>query len=82
MTNNEKESKKQLEHRYKIILLLILRKPYEMDKAAKISSPTYNKGPYRILEVFNNGAVKILQGAYTDIINIRCLIPYCKKEVN
>jgi hypothetical protein len=63
-------------------LVLILKKPYEMDKAAKISLPTYNEGPYRILEVFNNGTVKILQGIYTDIINIRCLIPYFKKEFN
>jgi hypothetical protein len=63
-------------------LVLILKKPYAMDKAAKISSPTYNGDPYRILEVFNNGAVKILRGAYTDIINIRHLIPYYKKEVN
>jgi hypothetical protein len=61
MTNNEKENKKQLEHTYKVNdLVLILKKPYEMDKVAKISSPTYNKGPYRILEVFNNGTVKIL----------------------
>jgi hypothetical protein len=61
MANNEKENKKQLEHTYKVNdLVLILKKPYEMDKAAKISLPTYNKGPYRILEVFNNGTVKIL----------------------
>jgi hypothetical protein len=53
-----------------------------MIKVAKISLPAYNKGPYRILEIFNNGTAKILQGAYTDIINIRRLIPYYKKEVN
>ena len=62
--------------------MLILKKPYEMDKSAKISSPTYNKGPYRILEVFNNGTVKILRGAFTDIINTRHHIPCYKKEVN
>jgi hypothetical protein len=62
--------------------VLILKKSYEMDKRVKISSPTYNKGPCRILEVFNNGTVKNLQGKYTDIINFRRLIPYYKKEVN
>jgi hypothetical protein len=83
MANNEKENRKQLEHTYKVNdLVLILKKPYKMDKAEKISLPTYNKGLYRILEVFNNGTVKILQGAYTDIINIRRLIPYYKKKVN
>jgi hypothetical protein len=61
MAKNEKENKTQLEHTYKVNdLVLILKKPYEMDKVAKISSPTYNEGPYRILEVFNNGTVKIL----------------------
>ncbi len=76
IANNEKENKNQLEHTNKVNdLVLILKKSYEMDKATKISSPTYNKGPYRILEVFNNRTVEILQGAYTDIINIRRLIP-------
>ena len=76
MVNNAKENKKRLEHTYKVNdPVLILKKPYEMNKASKISSPTYNKGPYRILEVFNNGTIKILRGAYTDIINIRRLIP-------
>jgi hypothetical protein len=82
IANNAKENKKQLEHTYKVNnLVLILKKSYEMVKVAKISLPTYSKGPFRILEVFYNGAVKILRGAYTDIINIRCLIPYYKKEV-
>jgi hypothetical protein len=80
---NAEDNKKQLEHTYKINnLVLILKKSYEMDKTAKISSPTYNKCPEGILEVFNNGTVKIVRGAYTDIINIRHLIPYYKKEVN
>jgi hypothetical protein len=83
MANNEKKNKKQLEHTYKVNdLVLILKKSDEMDKTAKISSPTYNKDPYRILDIFNNGTVKILQGAWTDIINIRGLIPYYKKEDN
>jgi hypothetical protein len=61
MANNEKVNKKRLEHTYKLNdLVLILMKPYEVDKAAKISLPTYNEGPYRILEVFNNEKVKIL----------------------
>jgi hypothetical protein len=61
MANNEKENKKRLEHTYKVNdLVLILKKPYEIDKVAKISLPTYNKGPYRTLGVFSNGTVKIL----------------------
>jgi hypothetical protein len=44
-----------MEHTYKVNdLVLILKKSYEMDKAATILSPTYNEGPYRISEVFNN----------------------------
>jgi hypothetical protein len=34
--------------------VLILKKFYEMDKMAKILSPTYNECPYRILEELNN----------------------------
>ncbi len=55
--------------------MLILKKSNEMDKAAKILSPTYNKGPHRILKAFNNGTVKILQDTYTEIINARRFIP-------
>jgi hypothetical protein len=61
MANNVKENKKHLDHTYKVNdLVLIPKKPYEMSKGAKISSPTYKEGPYRILEVLNNGSVKIL----------------------
>ncbi len=43
-----------MEHTYKVNdLLLILKKSYEMDKAAKILPPAYNEGPYRILEVYD-----------------------------
>jgi hypothetical protein len=66
-TVNHKPSKKNdghymAVHTYKVNnLVLVLKKSYEMDNIAKILLPTYNKGPYRILEVFNNGVtVKIL----------------------
>ena len=46
-----------MEHTYKVndlVLIILLKKSYEMDKAATILSPTYNEGPYRISEAFNN----------------------------
>ena len=50
VANNAKENKKRLGHIYKVDdLILIVKKPYELAKAGKITSSTYSKGLYRIL---------------------------------
>ncbi len=72
-----KENKKRLGHICKVDnLILIVKKPYELAKAGKISSPTYSEGPYRILKLYENGTVKIQRGSFTDILSIRRIMPY------
>lgn len=79
--NNAKENKKRLEHEYKVgQLVLIVYKPYERRNNPKISPTTYASGPYRILEIYGNGNVKLQRDNYTDIINIRRLTPYYARE--
>jgi hypothetical protein len=77
VTNNAKENKKRLGHIYQVDdLILIVKKPYELAKAGKITSPTYSEGPYRILKLYENGTVKIQRGSFTDILSIRRIMPY------
>jgi hypothetical protein len=75
IANNEKENKNRLIHQYNVgDLVLIMDKPYEPAKKAKLSSPT--EGPYEILRVYTNGNVRIRRGNYKEDISIRCLRPY------
>jgi hypothetical protein len=75
ITNNKKENKNRKAHEYKIgDLVLIVQKPYEHKRKAKLSSPT--KGPFPILQVHSNGSVRIQQGNFEEDISIRCLYPY------
>jgi hypothetical protein len=77
IANNAKENKKRLGHIYKVDdLVLIVKKPYELAKAGKISLPTYSEGPYKILKLYKNGTVKIQCGSFTDILSIRRDMPY------
>ncbi len=72
-----KENKKRPGHIYKVDnLIFIVKKPYELVKAGKITLPTYSKGPYRILKLYKNGTVKIQCGSFTDILSIRRIMPY------
>ena len=41
---------------------------------AKMSNPT--EGPYQVLQVNNNGTLKIQRGAYAEVLNIYHLKPY------
>jgi hypothetical protein len=77
VANNAKENKKRLRHIYQVDdLILTVKKPYELAKAGMITSPTYSKGPYRILKLYKNGTVKIQRGSFTDILSIRRIMPY------
>jgi hypothetical protein len=77
VANNAKENKKRLGHIYKVDdLVLIIKKPYELAKAGKISLPTYSKGPYKILKLSKNGTVKIQCGSFTDTSSICRIMPY------
>ncbi len=77
VANNATENKKSLGHIYKVDdLVLIIKKPYELAKAGKISLPTYSEGPYKILKLYKNGTVKIHRGSFTDILSICGIMPY------
>jgi hypothetical protein len=81
VANNAKENKKRLGHIYKVDnLILIVKKPYELAKAGKITLPTYSEGPYRILKLYENGAVKIQCGSFTDNLSIRRIMPYYSRN--
>ena len=73
-----KENKKRIDHQYSINdLVLILPSPGET--RAKLRRPT--AGPFKIIEVYTNGTVKIQRGRYTETINIRRLKPYNERKV-
>ena len=75
VANNRKENKTRLEYEYKVgDMVLIVDKPYERAKKAKLSTPT--EGPYEILRIYANGNVRIRRGNYDEDISIRRLRPY------
>ena len=70
---NNRENKNRLEHSYQVNdrVLIILDKN---EQGPKLSSPT--EGPYKILDTYSNGTVKIQRGTYQEIISVRRLKPY------
>ena len=81
LQNNAKENRKRLEHEYKVgDKVLIVLKPYERRNNPKISAPTSTEGPHTILAVYANGNVKLQRGAYTEVMNIRRIMPYNSRE--
>ena len=75
-----KERKKSLRRRMK---MKTRRKNYQVahrilvkgDRSSKFGDYAY-KGPNEIVEVNNNGTVKIRKGSVTDVFNIRNIKPY------
>ena len=75
IANNRKENKNRRMHEYKIgNLVLIIQKPYERKRKAKINTPT--EGPFPIIRTHSNGNVRIQRGNYQEDISIRRLRPY------
>ena len=47
-------------------------------RPSKLSHPS--KGPFQIVEIFNNGAAKIQRGGYRESISITRIAPFFGKE--
>ena len=61
--NNKKENKNRVPHDYKVgDLVLIVQKPYERKRKAKINTPT--EGPFPIIRTYSNGNARIQRGHY------------------
>ena len=73
--NKKKENKNRVHHEYKIgDLVLIVQKPYERKRKAKLSTPT--EGPFPIIQIYTNGNVRIQRRNYQEDISIRRIRPY------
>ena len=69
--NNQAENNKRVKHEYKVNDTVLVKN----EQSTKFGQDAYN-GPWKILEVRNNGTVKIEKGVITDIYNIRNITPY------
>ena len=75
IANNKKENKNRVPHDYKVgDLVLIVQKPYERKRKAKIDTPT--EGPFPIIRTYSNGNVRIQRKHYEEDSSIRRLRPY------
>ena len=72
--NNERENAKRKRHTYNIGDKILLRKGTEF----KYEQPY--TGPHDILEVFQNGTVRIQKGAVAEIVNIRRITPFIRED--
>jgi RNase H-like domain found in reverse transcriptase/Integrase zinc binding domain len=71
LENNRRENAKRKDYTYKVndqVLHLDAQK-------YKYGRDVYN-GPYKILQVFNNGTVRLQLQHYADVVNIRQIKPY------
>ena len=69
--NNQAENNKKIQHEYRVNDTVLVKN----ERSTKFGQDTYNS-PWKILEVRNNGTVKVKKGAITDIYNIRNVTPY------
>ena len=69
--SNQRENKKRIPHTYKVNEKILLKRV----KSTKHGEREYD-GPYKILEVNSNGTVRVLKDYYSDLVNIRQVIPY------
>ena len=69
--NNKRENAKRITHEYQINdKILLLRQ-----KRNKHGEKEYD-GPFTILDIHNNGSIKIQKSNYTDVVHKRQVIPY------
>ena len=68
--NNTRENLNRIDHNYNV-----------GDKVLISKIQIRTEGPYEIIQVYNNGTVKINKGSYNEIINIRRIKPYYEKQV-
>ena len=71
--NNQRENAKRLEHKYRRGDKVL----YKIKTSSKYGEDPY-EGPYKILQVNDNGTVRLKMGAVTDTVNIRLIKPYRK----
>ena len=69
--NNKRENAKRIPHTYRVGDKVLLQR----GKRSKHGDREYN-GPFPILEVRNNGTLKVQKNRYTDTVNIRQVIQY------
>ena len=71
LKNNAKENSKRIPHTYSVGDKVAKRRPGILPKLRR-----KRDGPYEVTAVYNNGTVRIRQGAVQERINIRRLNPY------
>ena len=73
LTNNQRENMKRVEHEYHVNDKILIKN----DELSKYGSNPWT-GPYRIVNVYDNGTVRIKRGAVFETLNIRLIKPYCE----
>ena len=68
---NQAEYNKRIQQEYKVNDTALVKNK----RSTNFGQDAYN-GPWKILEVWNNGTVKIKKGAIMDVYNIRNITPY------
>jgi transposase InsO family protein len=72
--NNERENKSRIDHTYERNSLVLLDKPGIL---RKMSTP--RSGPYKIVQVYTNGTIRIKRGRVSERVSIRRVTPYFKQ---
>ena len=71
--NNQHKNRNRINHTYKPDDMVMLTVP---GIKRKLSSP--RTGPYKVIQVYDNGTIHIQKGAVAQRVNIRRVTPYYK----
>ena len=71
--NNKRKNKKRIPHTYQVNDKVLLKRK----KRLKHGDREYD-GPFTIIAVHDNGSVRIQKTRYSNVVNIRQVIPYFK----
>ena len=72
--NNLRKNSKRIPYNYEPGQKVLLKTGTEY----KWEKP--QEGPYKILEVFENGTVRLQKGPVTDVVNIRRILPFHERS--
>ena len=77
--NSKFENAKRINHTYQVgDFIKIMHEKNSRMRPTKLSAPS--EGPYKVLQIYDNGTVKIQRGGYREIISMTRIAPFFKKE--
>ena len=80
ITDNIRENASRIDHNYRINDEVLIKLDANERKGQRKIGDSPTRGPYTIVNVYNNGTIKIRKGKYEEIVSIRKVKPFRKEN--